>query len=115
MKWIISIFIVLDCAYQLFGSATSVNWCIFYDLIHYGVLLSICVYYAYKHSKSLLGVLSLYFVFVIVQILSQVGLDRNEYLKNIQYDYVSFCYFTIFILLIFINYKLRLWERLKRK
>ncbi len=112
MRWIISIFILLDVIYQLFGDATSINWCIYYDVIHFGVLLSICLFYLYKKGDLLLGVFATYFGLIIFNILYQIGLTKEEYLQNVTLDYKTFGYFTIFILLIFTGYKL--WGKLKR-
>ena len=51
MKWIIGIFIVLDAAYQLFGLTHNVHWNLYYDLIHYGFIISVCLYFI--HDKAI--------------------------------------------------------------
>ena len=112
MRWIIGIFIILDVIYQLLGVSNSVSWWLYYDLIHYALPLGICLHLYFKRGDKLIGVFSLYFAFVFLNIISQIGLSKDAYLKNVQYDYDLFAYFAIFILILFtIN---KLWERLKK-
>jgi hypothetical protein len=112
MKWIIGIFIILDVVYQLFGVSTDVFWWKYYDILHYGGIFMLSIYYAFERGSILIGILSAYFGFVLGTILFQIGLNKTEYLENIKLDYVSFCYFAMMLLIIFITYKL--CRRLKK-
>jgi len=105
MRWIIAIFIVLDVVYQLFAITTNVAWWVYYDVIHYGTLFSVALFYALKKGDSFILFLSLYLGYCFGNILFHIGLSKKEYLENIQLDYTSFGILAIIILLTFTAYK----------
>lgn len=49
MKWIVGIFIIFDVIFQLFGNNLIDGWNLYYDLIHYGFIISVCLYFI--HDK----------------------------------------------------------------
>lgn len=106
MKYIIGIFITLDCIYQLFGVSSDVNWSIYYELVHYTTLAAVCIWYAYQNWNKLVGVFSLYFMAIIIVTISHIGSTQSEYLTMNNYSPVYWVVlFTIFIISIFLIQK----------
>ena len=102
MEKILGVFIVLDIVSQLFiDMGTAFGW-IYYDLIHYGVLLSISLFYAIMRLDKLIGYFSIYFAYCFGNILYHIPLSREDYIENISLDYTSFGYLCLIILVTFI-------------
>ena len=102
MKWILAIFVVLDVNSQLFIDMGTIGGWIFYDLIHYGVLLAITLLYAVMKLDKFVAVLSVYFAYCFGNILYHMNLTKKEYIENISLDYTSFGYLCLIILVTFI-------------
>ena len=113
MKWIIGSVIMLECSYQLFGIADSVNWSIYYELIKYVGFFAATLLLAYERWDKLLFHFSLFFLFLAGIQIPYIGVSRAEFItrsKSNDIHYIVF--FAIFVLIIYIISKK--WRRLKR-
>ena len=95
MRWNIGIFIILDIIYQLFGVMYDPAWNLFYDVIHYGFILSVCLYYFYS---KLISYFSVYFVAVLLILVYQYLCNISHIINSPIYEWGIL---VIIILLIF--------------